>query len=299
MKIVSAEEAVADIRSGDQVYVQCAAATPSALLDALVARSRELHNVSMVHLHTEGPGPAPCAGDGAPLPASRAVHRAERPPGRERGPCRVHPGLPVGRAAASSRAGSSRSTRSSATSRRLMRTGTARWGRRWRRCRRRSRSASLVIAQVNAAMPRTLGESFVHVDDIDYGVEVDIPPYVYHAGEIGEVERRIGEFVADLVPDGATLQMGIGAIPVAIAAFLRDKKRPRDPHGDDDRLRRRPGRGGRRHRDGEGAQPGQDRLHVHDGDGAALPLRPRQPDGRDAGLRLHERHPRHPRASAG
>jgi 4-hydroxybutyrate CoA-transferase len=57
MKIVSAEEAVADIRSGDQVYIQCAAATPSVLLDALVARAPELHNVSMVHLHTEGPGP--------------------------------------------------------------------------------------------------------------------------------------------------------------------------------------------------------------------------------------------------
>ncbi len=81
-----------------------------------------------------------------------------------------------------------------------------------------------MIAQVNAAMPRTLGESFVHVDDIDYGVEVDIPPYEHRDGEIGEVERRIGEFVADLIPDGATLQMGIGAIPSAVTLFLRDKK---------------------------------------------------------------------------
>jgi len=85
-------------------------------------------------------------------------------------------------------------------------------------------AAGLVIAQVNAAMPRTLGESFVHVDDIDYGVEVDIPPYEHRDGEIGEVERRIGEFVADLIPDGATLQMGIGAIPSAVTLFLRDKK---------------------------------------------------------------------------
>src|SRR5574340_1366305 len=57
MKIVTAAEAVAGIRSGDQIYVQCAAATPSVLLDALVERAPELRDVKMVHLHTEGPGP--------------------------------------------------------------------------------------------------------------------------------------------------------------------------------------------------------------------------------------------------
>src|SRR5690242_15262544 len=57
MRIVSAAEAVAGIRDGDQVYLHCAAATPSALLDALVARAPELHDVGMIHLHTEGPGP--------------------------------------------------------------------------------------------------------------------------------------------------------------------------------------------------------------------------------------------------
>jgi acyl-CoA hydrolase len=86
------------------------------------------------------------------------------------------------------------------------------------------RAADLVIAQVNHAIPRTLGESFIHVDDIDYGVEVDIPPYVYPPPEIGDVERRIGELAADLIPDEATIQMGIGAIPTAIALALRDKK---------------------------------------------------------------------------
>ena len=57
MQVVSAEEAVAGIRSGDQLYLQCAAATPSVLLDALVARAPELRDVSVVHLHCEGPGP--------------------------------------------------------------------------------------------------------------------------------------------------------------------------------------------------------------------------------------------------
>src|SRR5215210_9235693 len=57
MRITSAAEAVAGIKSGDQVYVHAAAATPSVLLDALVERSSELTDVKMVHFHAEGPGP--------------------------------------------------------------------------------------------------------------------------------------------------------------------------------------------------------------------------------------------------
>src|SRR6187455_2841740 len=57
MRIVTAAEAVSGITSRQQIYLQCAAATPSVLLDALVARAPELRDVSMVHLHTEGPGP--------------------------------------------------------------------------------------------------------------------------------------------------------------------------------------------------------------------------------------------------
>jgi acetyl-CoA hydrolase len=85
------------------------------------------------------------------------------------------------------------------------------------------RHATTVIAQINAAMPRTLGDAFVHVDDIDLGVEVNEPPYAMVPPEVGEVERQIGNYVANLVPDGATLQMGIGAIPSAVASALVDK----------------------------------------------------------------------------
>ena len=68
-----------------------------------------------------------------------------------------------------------------------------------------------------------LGESFIHVDEIDLAVEVDVPPYEHPVGELGYVERRIGAYVAELIPDRATLQLGIGAIPAATALFLRDK----------------------------------------------------------------------------
>ncbi len=82
------------------------------------------------------------------------------------------------------------------------------------------RSAETVIVQLNRAMPRTLGESFIHVNDIDLAVEVDVPPYEHANGSIGGVERRIGQYVAELVPDGATVQLGIGAIPAATALSL-------------------------------------------------------------------------------
>src|SRR6266511_4118848 len=71
MRVVSAADAVAGIRSGQQVYVHCAAAAPSVLLDALVARAPELSDVGMVHLHTEGPGPHL-----APAMAGHFRHRA-------------------------------------------------------------------------------------------------------------------------------------------------------------------------------------------------------------------------------
>jgi acyl-CoA hydrolase len=86
------------------------------------------------------------------------------------------------------------------------------------------RPAKVVIAQLNDKMPRTLGDGFVHVDQIDWGVKVSVPPYSHPVGTLGETERRIGEIVAELVPDGATLQMGIGGIPAAVAEALRGKK---------------------------------------------------------------------------
>ena len=223
MRIVSAAEAVAGIRSHDQVYVQCASAAPSVLLDALVARAPELEDVRIVHLHIEGPGPhlAPeMAGHFRHLAlfigpnARRAVNegRAEYVPvflsdvphlfdanlfPLDAVLCNVSPPDQHGYC-------------SLGTSVEAMKAAI--------------RRARVVIAQVNAAMPRTLGESFIHVSEIDLGVEVSVPPCPRPDGPIGEVEQRIGEFVADLVPDGATLQMGIGAIPTAVAACLRDKQ---------------------------------------------------------------------------
>jgi acyl-CoA hydrolase len=87
-----------------------------------------------------------------------------------------------------------------------------------------ARHAPLVIAQVNPAMPRTLGNAFLHRSQIDAWVEVDEPLAAYPPTPIGEIERAIGRHVAGLVPDGATVQVGVGAIPQAVLEALGDHR---------------------------------------------------------------------------
>lgn len=84
-------------------------------------------------------------------------------------------------------------------------------------------NAKYVIAQVNPQMPRTLGDSFVHVSEMDYIVECDAPIIELPPPAISEVEKAIGEHCASLIKDGDCLQLGIGAIPDAVLLFLKDK----------------------------------------------------------------------------
>ncbi len=86
-----------------------------------------------------------------------------------------------------------------------------------------AKCAKLVIAQVNAQMPRTYGTS-LDVSDIDIFVPFDEPVLVLPSPKIGEVEESIGRYCASLIEDGDTLQLGIGAIPDAVLRFLKDKK---------------------------------------------------------------------------
>jgi 4-hydroxybutyrate CoA-transferase len=222
MRVVTPAEAAAVIRSGDQIYLHCAAATPSVLLDALVARAEELHDVSIVHLHIEGPGPHL-----APEMEGHFRHRAlfVGPNARaavNEGRADYVPvflsdvprlfasgALPLDAVFVNATPPDSHGFCSLGTSVEAMHAAI--------------RAATTVIVQFNHSMPRTLGDSFIHVSEIDLAVEVDVPPYVHQAPVIGEIERRIGEHVAELVPDRATLQLGIGGIPSATALALTDK----------------------------------------------------------------------------
>jgi acyl-CoA hydrolase len=223
MRIVSPEEAVAGVRSRDAVYLQCAAATPDVLLAALVARAPDLEDVSMIHLHTEGPGPH-LAPEMAPHFRHRALFigpNARRAVNEGRAdfvpvflsdvPQLFLTGaLPLDYVFVNATPPDAHGFCSLGTSVEAMHAAI--------------HAAKTVVVQFNHAMPRTLGESFIHIDQVDLAVEVDAPIHEVPRPVVGDIERRIGAYIADLVCDGATLQLGIGAIPAAAAEFLHGKK---------------------------------------------------------------------------
>jgi 4-hydroxybutyrate CoA-transferase len=223
MRIVTPAEAVAGIASGQQVFVHGGAATPTTLLGALAARAPELHDVEVIHFHIEGPAPHL-----APEMAGHLRHRA------------LFIGANAREAVNAGRADYVPIFLSDVPE--LFSTGVIQLdavlinvsppdihgfcslGTSVDAALAATRSAHTVIAQLNPSVPRTLGDSFIHVDEIDIAVEVDQPPYEHAPPAIGATELRIGEYVADLVPDEATLQMGIGSIPAAVGAALHDKR---------------------------------------------------------------------------
>ena len=223
MRLVSAAEAVSGIASRDQLFIHAGAATPSILLDALVARAAELEDVRILSLHTEGPDQHL-----APQYAGHFRHRALfiGPMAREA----VNEGraeyIPVflSDVPALFRDGSLPLDAALLNVAEPDAHGYCSLGTSVDAALAAARNARSVIALVNKAMPRTLGDGYLHVSEIDLGVQVDAPPYEVPAPAIGPIEQRIGEHIAAVVPDGATLQTGIGAIPAALGEALRDKR---------------------------------------------------------------------------
>jgi 4-hydroxybutyrate CoA-transferase len=87
-----------------------------------------------------------------------------------------------------------------------------------------AKCAKILIAQVNERMPRTLGDSYLHVSEIDYFVEANAEIIELPQPSISKIEEEIGERCASLIEDGATLQLGIGALPDAVLKFMKKKK---------------------------------------------------------------------------
>jgi acetyl-CoA hydrolase len=85
-------------------------------------------------------------------------------------------------------------------------------------------SARMIIAEVNDRMPRTLGDSFIHVSRLTHVVPVSYPPLELRQGDGSEEEHRIAQFCASLIEDGSTLQMGIGGVPDAVLTLLGDRR---------------------------------------------------------------------------
>lgn len=220
---VSADEAVRIIKSGNRVYIHGIAAAPSALIHAMTVRAPELHDVEIVHLHTEGPAPYAAAeyrgifhvnalfvaaNTRQAVQEGRAdyipVFLSEVPALFENGTLPIDVALiqvsPPDRHGFCSLGVSVEATRCAVL------------------------NAKYVIAQVNRYMPRTHGDGLIHISNINATVEHDEPlPEVFPKAPTG-VENRIGAYCAELVEDGATLQMGIGSIPNAVLASLTNHK---------------------------------------------------------------------------
>ncbi|MBT9136274.1 MAG: Succinyl-CoA:coenzyme A transferase [Firmicutes bacterium] len=87
-----------------------------------------------------------------------------------------------------------------------------------------AKAAHIVVAQINDQMPRALGDCFIHVTEMDHIVEASVPLIELPRPNITDVEEKIGYQVAQMIENGSTLQLGIGAIPDAVLSFLGDKR---------------------------------------------------------------------------
>ncbi|MBP2652735.1 MAG: Butanoate coenzyme A-transferase [Firmicutes bacterium] len=221
-RLVSAEQALSSVKSGDRVVIGHACGEPSALVEALVARAPELSDVEIVHMVAMGPAKytqpgmeksfrhnaffvgastrkaveekrgdyTPCFFSEVPrlfknkvLPVDVVLLQVT-PPDKD-GFCSYGVSVDYTMSAA--------------------------------------QEARIVIAQMNSFLPRT-GGAKIALDEFSYIVENDEPLIELKPPQVGEVEKKIGENVASLIPDGATMQLGIGAIPDAVLLFLKEKR---------------------------------------------------------------------------
>jgi acetyl-CoA hydrolase len=219
----TAEEAVQAIHSGHHVYVHGASAFPQVLVDAMVDRAGELRDVEIVHLHTNG-----YARYVEPVYAESFHHRA------------LFVGANVRRAVLEGRATYVPIFLSDVPQ--LLRTGRlpidvallhlsppdehgyCSLGTSVDCTLEAAAVARIRIAQINPRMPRTLGDSFIHINQLTHVVQVDEPLAEFRAPPPTDTQLAIGDYLSDLIPDGATLQLGIGGIPDAVLAALRNHR---------------------------------------------------------------------------
>ncbi|MEQ9298602.1 MAG: acetyl-CoA hydrolase/transferase C-terminal domain-containing protein [Cyclobacteriaceae bacterium] len=215
----TAAEAVKTIKSGDKVFIHSVAAAPQILIDAMVARSGELKDVEIYHLHTEATAPyvepqyegifrLKSFFVGANVRKATQEHRADYiPVFLSEVPKLMREGIiPVDVALVHVSPPDAHGYCSLGVS--VDATIAA------------IEQAKTVIAQVNPRMPRTQGDGCMHIKHFDILVDHESPIPETQIPEITDIEREIGKNVAGLVEDGATLQMGIGGIPNAVLAAL-------------------------------------------------------------------------------
>jgi 4-hydroxybutyrate CoA-transferase len=221
--VVSLEEAVSVVNSGDRIFISGNAATPTLLATGLAKRRDDLHNVEVNHILVLGEDPLSSPGmENHFRHNSLFVGAADRQAIQEGRSdyVPVHlseiPGLfmdqiiPIDVALVHLSQPDEH--------------GFMSFGVECAASKAAAENAKLVVAQVNERMPRTLGDVFIHVSRVHKVVECSEPLKTLKEGESSEVERKIAAHIANLVEDGATLQLGIGGIPDAVLALLEGKK---------------------------------------------------------------------------
>src|SRR5579863_9474594 len=223
VRLKTADEALQCVRSGMRVYIQPGCAEPETLIEALMRRAPELRDVEIVHMMTMG-----CAPYVAPEMEGHFWHNAMFIGGNVReainaGRADYTPiylseiehlfengAMPIDVALIAVSPPDAHGFCSFGVG--VDTTLTA------------ARCAHHVIAQVNDRMPRTYGDSFIHVSQIDAFVEVSCPLCELPKPVISEMHRAIARNVASLIEDGAVLQTGIGGIPDAVLPYLMDRR---------------------------------------------------------------------------
>jgi acyl-CoA hydrolase len=222
-KIKTADEAVRIIESGVRVYIQPGCAEPETLVEAMTRRAPELHNVEVVHMRTMGTAPYT-----APEMAAHFRHKAFfiGPNVREAINAGRADYIPIHLSEVESLFESGDMPLDVA----LIQVsppdshGFCSFGVGVDTTLTAAKCARHVIAQVNNYMPRTYGDSYIHVSDIDAVVEWSQPLCEFKPPVITDMHVAVARNVAGLIEDGAVLQTGIGGLPDAVLPFLMDRK---------------------------------------------------------------------------
>jgi acyl-CoA hydrolase len=225
MKIMTAKEAVKVIKSGDRIHLSSVAVTPHALIRAMIERAdnKEIENIKVQHIHTEGP--APYAG-----PEYEGIFQLESffvgANVRKETQAGYADYIPVFLCETQKliRQGYVKVNVAMVQVSPPDRHGFVSLGTSVDATLAAIENADTVIAQVNKHVPRTWGDAQINIRDIDIFVEHDEPLYLHNNQPLTDIEKKIGHNVAQLVEDGACIQMGIGGLPNAVLAELGNHK---------------------------------------------------------------------------
>ena len=222
-KLTTAEQAVAHIQSGNRVVVGHACGSPETLIKAMVANKKAYEGVEIVHMVSMGPSEY-CLPENSrhfvhnSLFAGETTRHAIHEGRAVFTPCHfslipklfTQKILPVDVVLCMLSPPDEH--------------GFCSFGISVDYTKPAANSSKLVIAEITPHMPRTLGDSFIHVSQIDFLVECDSRPIAMPPPLITAADETIGHYCAELIRDGDCLQLGIGAVPDAILGFLKEKK---------------------------------------------------------------------------